>query len=75
MKTKFTVKLSAVGCGSQVKPVASVLAARQAVSKFIDGNQLGASQLTRDCGLVRENGVKIGHVSYNGRFWPVGESR
>ena len=34
-----------------------------------DSEGLGASDMVRGCGDYFENGVKVAHVSFNGRMW------
>ena len=38
------------------------------VRRYIEEHALGAGNWTG--GEVYDNGVQIGHISYNGRYWP-----
>jgi hypothetical protein len=50
--------------------VGSLDEASREMRDFIEENGLGASHLSRDCGIVRDDkGVFVAKVSYNGRVW------
>jgi hypothetical protein len=49
--------------------VDSLADARDVFLKFIAAGNLGASELSRNAGLVTENGDAIARISYNGRVW------
>ncbi len=43
--------------------------ARDVFLKWIAANAFGSSDLSRNAGLVTDNGRKVARVSYNGRIW------
>lgn len=53
----------------RVVRVRSIKEAQQVCSRYIDDNALGGSNWTG--GEVCVNGIAIGRVSYNGRYWPL----
>lgn len=45
---------------------------RQAFVMYRDVNDLRSSELAAHDGLVKRGKNKVGHFSYNGRFWRTG---
>lgn len=54
--------------------VQSLQDARKEFLDWRDTNGLGGGNMSADhgCGTVTDNGKAIGHFSYNGRFWEMG---
>lgn len=65
------LKLSAVGLPTYRVPVTSAGFASSTMREFIDREGLGASDLKRGCGEVRNHSHRklVARVSYNGRVW------
>lgn len=67
-QTTCMIRLSANGA-NKFTVCKSMGEAAQAMREFIDENGLGASDLGKQCGEIRVNGVVKAMVSYNGRVW------
>lgn len=52
-----------------VLPVQNIEAASVVCRQYIERNGLGGGNWTG--GAVKRDGVMIGKISYNGRFWPM----
>lgn len=48
----------------------SVEDAQKKFQSFINKNDLGGGNLTKKSGQLEQNGVVIGRISYNNRYWP-----
>jgi len=53
----------------QVVECKSIEECQQAVSKYIDANNLGSGNWNG--GKVFKNNKQVGYVSYNGRYWDM----
>lgn len=66
----WTMEMSIYGARPARVPVASSEDASRKMQAFIRANNLGASELGRDCGVVRDaKGAVVARISYNGRVW------
>jgi hypothetical protein len=65
------VKLSIAFFGARRKviPVASLEEASACFAAHRDSEGFGASDMLLGCGDVREGGLLVGRISYNGRIW------
>lgn len=72
LKTKpgFRLTLGAEDLPNRQVDVATLEEASLALRNFVVLYNLGASQLTRACGTVKDQtGGIVAYVSYNGRLW------
>lgn len=57
---------------SDLEVVGTLSELQQAFVMYRDMNGLGASEMGAHDGLVKRGEHKVGHFSYNGRFWRTG---
>lgn len=63
-KTQWDIRL-----GRGFVHCTSLRLAQKALIDYREDGYKGASEFLKHDGVVMRNGVRVGHFSYNGRFW------
>ena len=70
LKPQFTMTLGGEDVPNHSVSCSTLKEAAQLLRQFVERHNLGASQLSKACGTVKDQtGGIVAYVSYNGRLW------